>query len=88
MRRLLLSLAMTAAGAATAQPGIAINQIGYLPGAAKVAAVPADESVKARAFAVVDADTGRTVLRGDLGAAARAQRPAFTPSSAVLARLK
>jgi hypothetical protein len=40
MRRLLLSLAMTAAGAAVAEPGIAVNQIGYLPGAAKVAAVP------------------------------------------------
>lgn len=67
MRRLLLSLALTAAGAASAQ-GIAVNQLGYLPGATKVAAVPAGESP---AFAVIDADTGHTVLRGRLGATAR-----------------
>ena len=72
MRRLLLSLLMTAAGAANAAtadtPGIAVNQIGYLPGAAKVATVPA---VAAASFAVVEAGTGRTVLRGRLGASAR-----------------
>ena len=67
MRRLLLSLAMTAAGAAAAQPGIAVNQLGYPPGAAKVAAVPAGGSA---VFSVVDADTGRAVLRGRLGAPA------------------
>lgn len=66
MRRLLLLLAMTAAGAAAAE-GIAVNQVGYLPGAAKVAAVAAG---KANAFLVVDADTGRVALRGPLGAAA------------------
>ncbi len=69
MRRLLLSMAL-AAGAAHAD-GIAVNQIGYLPGATKVAAVPAAEAAGATAFAVVDAATGRTVLRGSLGAAAR-----------------
>ncbi len=67
MRRLLLSLALTAAGAVSAQ-GIALNQLGYLPGATKVAAVPPGE---ATAFAVIDAHTGRAVLRGRLGAAAR-----------------
>ena len=71
-----LVLAM-AAGAAVAQPGIAVNQIGYLPGAAKVAAVPAGEAGEAgkagagaRAFSVVDAGTGRIVWRGRLGPAA------------------
>ena len=72
MRRRLLSLLMTVAGAANAAkadtPGIAVNQIGYLPGAAKVATVPA---VAAASFAVVEAGTGRTVLRGRLGAPAR-----------------
>ncbi|MDR7272420.1 endoglucanase [Pelomonas saccharophila] len=63
----LLSLALTAAGAVNAE-GIAVNQLGYLPGAAKVAAVAAGEST---AFRVVEADTGRIVLRGRLGAAAR-----------------
>jgi len=63
----LLAACLSAAGLAHAD-GIAVNQIGYLPGAAKVAAVPAGE---AKAFSVVDADTGRTVLRGDLGATAR-----------------
>ncbi|MFT7723505.1 MAG: glycoside hydrolase family 9 protein [Roseateles sp.] len=70
-RRVLLSLglglALAAAGAA-AEPGIAVNQVGYLPGAAKVAAVPAGA---AQAFSVVEAGSGRTVLRGRLGAAAR-----------------
>ncbi len=67
MRRLLLSLALMAAGVVSAE-GIAVNQIGYPPGAVKVAAVPA---VAASAFTVVDADTGGTVLRGRLGSAAR-----------------
>lgn len=54
---------------AQAQTGeIAVNQIGYPPGAAKIAVVP---GVEAAAFAVVDASTGRTVLRGQLGAGAR-----------------
>ena len=68
MRRLLLSLALTAAGAVNADSGIALNQLGYLPGASKVAAVPAGE---ATAFRVVEADAGRVVLRGRLGTTAR-----------------
>ncbi|CAM4024051.1 glycoside hydrolase family 9 protein [Roseateles saccharophilus] len=66
MRRLLLSLAMAAAGAAGAD-GIAVNQLGYPPGAAKVAGVVGGE---AGSFRVVDAGTGRVVLRGRLGASA------------------
>lgn len=71
MNRQILCAGLLAAGLAHAQAQtgeIAVNQIGYSPGAAKVAALPA---VEAAAFSVVDADTGRTVLSGPLGAAAR-----------------
>ncbi|XHS77387.1 glycoside hydrolase family 9 protein [Burkholderiaceae bacterium UC74_6] len=47
---------------------IELNQVGYLPGAAKWAAVP---NVTANSFAVVDADTGREVWRGTLAPAQR-----------------
>lgn len=62
------------AGAALAEPGIAVNQLGFLPGAAKVAVVAAMPPPKAGAaapdFTVVDASDGRPVLRGRLGPAA------------------
>lgn len=62
---------LLAAGLARAD-GIELNQVGFMPGAAKWAAVPAGKAAgKAAAFAVINADTGRTVLRGRLGAAAR-----------------
>lgn len=66
MKRLLLSLAMTAAGAAGADAGIAVNQVGWLPGAAKWVTVPA---VTAAGFRVVRAGTDAVVLRGTLGPA-------------------
>ncbi|WP_457427918.1 glycoside hydrolase family 9 protein [Roseateles sp. P5_E7] len=71
MNRQILCAGLLAASVAHAQVQtgeIAVNQVGYLPGAAKLAALPA---VEAGAFTVVDADTGRTLLRGQLGAAAR-----------------
>lgn len=71
MNRQLLSACLLAAGLAHAQAQtgeIAVNQVGYLPGAHKLAAAPAGE---AASFTVVDAVTGKTVLKGELGAAAR-----------------
>ena len=49
-------------------PVIQLNQVGFLPGAAKWAAVPAGAETR---FALVDATTGREVFRGNLGPAAR-----------------
>jgi len=69
MNRQILCAGLLAASLAQAQTGeIAVNQVGYLPGAAKLAAVPAGE---AAAFTVVDAQTGRSVLSGSLAAAER-----------------
>ena len=71
MNRQILCAGLLAASLAHAQAQtgeIAVNQIGYPPGAAKLAALPA---VAATAFSVVDAATGQTVLKGSLGAAAR-----------------
>ncbi|MBI3350232.1 MAG: glycoside hydrolase family 9 protein [Burkholderiales bacterium] len=67
MNRQILCAGLLAASLAQAGE-IAVNQVGYAPGAAKIAAVPA---VEATAFTVVDNASGRTVLRGRLGAAAR-----------------
>lgn len=66
MKRRLVGVLALAAGAAGAAPGIEVNQVGYLPGASKWAAVPA---VQADTFQVVRAGTDRVVLRGRLGAA-------------------
>jgi endoglucanase len=60
----------TAMGAAALPRGdreIQLNQIGFLPGAAKWAAVP---EVPASRFSVVDARSGKTVFGGALGAPA------------------
>ena len=65
MKRQILCAGLLAASLAQASE-IAVNQVGYPPGAAKLAAVPA---VEAPGFAVVDVDTGRIVLRGKLAAA-------------------
>ena len=65
--RSLLAALLVTAGLAQAA-GIEVNQVGYLPGAAKWAAVPA---VDAQAFSVVRAGTDRVVLRGRLGPAQR-----------------
>ncbi|MEK8033855.1 glycoside hydrolase family 9 protein [Ideonella sp. DXS29W] len=66
-----------------AQPGaheIQLNQVGYLPGAAKMAAVPAippgivegngAAPAVARRFSVVEAGTGQVAFEGELGAPA------------------
>lgn len=49
-------------------PAIQVNQVGFLPGAAKWAVVPA---VAADSFAVLEADSGREVFRAPLGPATR-----------------
>lgn len=58
----------TPATTADTQP-IEVNQVGFLPASAKWAAVPAGSST-ASTFTVVEAASGREVLRGTLGAAA------------------
>ncbi|WP_431103677.1 glycoside hydrolase family 9 protein [Roseateles noduli] len=76
---LLIGLAIFAVGATAVyaqgqeapRPGrdarIEVNQVGYLPGAAKRATVPAGAATR---FQLVDADTGQPVWSGRLGAAA------------------
>jgi endoglucanase len=62
---LLLGIAAPSSHGATADGGaIQINQVGFLPGAAKRAAVA---PVRANAFAVVDDESGRAVFSGPLG---------------------
>jgi len=62
----LLLIALPAA-AQQATPAPQVNQIGYLPGGAKWAAVPAAKETQ---FSVVDATSGRVAWRGKLTAAA------------------
>lgn len=63
------ALTTPAAGSASAgAPAIQVNQVGFLPGAAKWAVVPAGS---ATSFTVVEAGSGREVLRGSLGPAQR-----------------
>ncbi|MCE4556974.1 glycoside hydrolase family 9 protein [Pelomonas cellulosilytica] len=66
MRRLMLAAALLSAGAAAAAD-IALNQLGFLPGAAKVAAVPAGAAGE---FRVIDMRGGGVALRGRLTPAA------------------
>ncbi|MET0265006.1 MAG: glycoside hydrolase family 9 protein [Duganella sp.] len=61
--------ALFASSLALAAPGIRLNQLGFLPGASKVAVAPASA---ADAFAVVDVASGKVALRGKLGAATAA----------------
>jgi endoglucanase len=63
LARALLMASLALAGVSRAG-GIEVNQVGYLPGAAKWAAVPAGE---AAGFRVVKAGTDEVVLRGPLG---------------------
>ena len=56
--------AQVAAQPAAGEREIQLNQVGFLPGAAKWAAVP---EARAERFSVVDARTGATVFRGALG---------------------
>ncbi|QBE62861.1 glycoside hydrolase family 9 protein [Pseudoduganella lutea] len=55
-----------AAPAAAPAPAIALNQLGFLPGAAKFAVIP---DGKASSFAIVKAGTGTVVRTGTLAAA-------------------
>jgi endoglucanase len=64
---LLAAVLLLAGGTAFAAPAIKLNQLGFLPAAHKLAVVVADAPTR---FAVVDAQTGKQVLEGDLGAAA------------------
>ncbi|MFZ5547273.1 MAG: GH39 family glycosyl hydrolase [Pseudomonadota bacterium] len=73
----LLTLKREPARAAATPPGgdpqIQLNQVGFLPGAAKWAAVPVAPSAAAGAatrFSVVDGRSGKTVFSGALGAPA------------------
>jgi len=59
-----LALAVSSWSCAAAEPAIQVNQVGFLPGAAKWAAVP---STPAGRFTVRDEATRRTVLKGRLG---------------------
>jgi endoglucanase len=65
----LLAVALQACSTAPLRPSatIQVNQVGFLPAAAKWAAVPVNG---ATSFAVVDARSGREVWRGALGSAA------------------
>jgi endoglucanase len=65
-RRCLAALALAALSApcGAAGPAIQVNQIGYLPGAAKWAAMP---PTTVATFTVRDAASGREVFRGHLG---------------------
>jgi endoglucanase len=70
----LLVLSSTVPVAAAGEPTIQVNQVGYLPGGAKWAAVPA---VRTCTFTVVDDASGREVLSGTLGPVAL-----WTPANA------
>jgi endoglucanase len=63
-----LLLASSSPSFADSASAIQVNQIGFVPAAAKWAAVPASD---ATAFTVIDTATGREVMRGKLGAAMR-----------------
>lgn len=64
---LIMLLAAASAQATEAGAGIKVNQVGFPPAAQKLAVVPAGQ---AATFAVVDAHTGKPVLRAKLGAPA------------------
>ncbi|WP_020654461.1 heme-degrading domain-containing protein [Massilia niastensis] len=71
MKRLSIPLLLLAAGsaaAAPATPGIKLNQVGFLPGAQKLAVVP--QGASASRFEIVGAN-GKTVFSGALGKPAR-----------------
>jgi endoglucanase len=66
---LALASCVCAAGAAHAADGIKLNQLGFLPGAYKVAVVP---DGAAREFTIINAASGAVVQTGALGPAASA----------------
>ncbi len=66
-RRAVPLMLAACAASAHAAPEIHVNQVGFTPGAHKLAVVPAG---KAAGFTVVRDDTGKPALRGTLGAPA------------------
>lgn len=86
MRQNLLLLALAGMGAhgVTIADDIKLNQLGFLPGAAKVAVVP---DGTARDFTVVEAGSGKVVLSGALGQAARSSDAGDTVRLASFAAL-
>jgi endoglucanase len=60
----LLGCAMSAAGQSGKPPQV--NQVGFLPQAAKWASIAVDETLKTDAFEVVNTATGETALQGKL----------------------
>src|SRR5205814_10277069 len=60
----LATLSSLCLAAGPGEPAIQVNQVGFLPGAAKWAAVPA---VQAARFTVLEDVTGRELLSGTLG---------------------
>lgn len=65
-----LALLASASAADKPSPSLQLNQVGYLPGGAKWAALSSPAPAQADGFSVVDARTGKTVFTGTLGAAA------------------
>lgn len=79
LHRSLLGAILAAGALSSASPAAAeltrVNQVGFLPGSAKWAVVPAGPASR---FALINADSGAEVFRGTLGAAATwepAQQP-------------
>ncbi|MBV7536343.1 glycoside hydrolase family 9 protein [Duganella sp. sic0402] len=86
MKKAILAWTIASLGACSAAiaDDIKLNQLGFLPGAAKVAVVP-DGAV--REFKVVEADSGKVVLTGLLGPAARSADSGDTVRQASFAAL-
>ena len=59
----IMTVAMTGHDAALAAGWIRINQLGYLPGATKVAVLMSEDKVAVSEFELVDAYTGKTAYR-------------------------
>ncbi len=59
----IMAVAMTGHDAAQAAGWIRINQLGYLPGATKVAVLMSEDKVAVSEFELVDAYTGKTAYR-------------------------
>jgi endoglucanase len=86
MRQIITLLALAGAGVtATAADGIKLNQLGFLPGADKVAVVPDGAT---RDFSIVRAGSDTVVQSGTLGPAANAPESGDTVRLAHFASLK
>ncbi|QJD91632.1 cellulase [Duganella dendranthematis] len=86
MRQIITLLALAGAGVtATAADGIKLNQLGFLPGADKVAVVP---DGAARDFSIVRAGSDTVVQSGTLGQATKAPESGDTVRLAHFASLK